>query len=298
VIIVRELDDMIGKGFWNFWDLPAEGMAPGRTGIPAALPLRGSRRKRHGVSAFCTNGDLSCRYWQLKLAFSLRRDKSRLYIWNCAGLPIGRQALRAARLGPACPEGWCGGAPYLFIHPATFATMYLYFKALHIIFIVTWFAGLFYVVRLFIYQTEALDRPEHERAVLFPQLSLMARRLWLGITWPSAVLTLVFGPGLLVLQPSWLELPFMHAKLTLVALLLGYHMYCHRLYGQLQRGVKTWSSDGLRLFNELATLFLVSIVFVIVLKNTLDWLAATLGLVIFALLLMVAIRVYKRIREK
>lgn len=175
---------------------------------------------------------------------------------------------------------------------------YTWIKALHIIFIVTWFAGLFYIVRLFIYQTETLDRSDEERKILYPQLSLMARRLWLGITWPSAIITLILGPTLLILQVAWLKMPFMHVKLTLVILLFGYHLYCHRIFVRLQRGERSGSSGGLRLFNELATLFLVSIVFIIVFKNTVDWLYGTLGLVIFAGLLMVAIRIYKRTRER
>ena len=69
-------------------------------------------------------------------------------------------------------------------------------KALHIIFVVTWFAGLFYIVRLFIYQREAQDKPERERAVLTEQFKLMSKRLWLGITWPSAIITSILGPWL------------------------------------------------------------------------------------------------------
>src|ERR1700756_5236137 len=72
--------------------------------------------------------------------------------------------------------------------------MYLYVKALHIIFIVTWFSGMFYIVRLFIYNTEAHAMAEPDRSILQKQFTLMIRRLWLGITWPSAVLTLIFGP--------------------------------------------------------------------------------------------------------
>src|SRR5450755_1112017 len=72
--------------------------------------------------------------------------------------------------------------------------MYLYIKALHIIFIVTWFSGMFYIVRLFIYNTEANEKPEPEKTILQQQFGIMIRRLWMGITWPSAILTLIFGP--------------------------------------------------------------------------------------------------------
>ncbi len=174
---------------------------------------------------------------------------------------------------------------------------YLYLKALHIIFIVTWFAGLFYIVRLFLYQTEALEKEEPEKTILANQFALMSRRLWYGITWPSAILTLIFGVWLLVAQPSWLQQPFMHVKLTLVFLLYLYHLSCQWLFSRLQRGLTTWTSQQLRVWNEVATLFLVAIVFLIVLKNAINWLWGTLGLVIFAIVLMLAINIYKNLRK-
>jgi len=175
---------------------------------------------------------------------------------------------------------------------------YLTLKALHIIFMVTWFSGLFYVVRLFIYQTEALDKPDKEREILFPHLTLMARRLWLGITWPSAILTLIFGISLLWSQPYLLQMPFMQVKLVLIVLLYTYQIVCHKQYAILQQGNKWMSSGQLRMWNEVATLFLVSIVFLIVLKNAVDWIYGTLGLIIFALLLGIGIRLYKKFRDK
>ena len=174
---------------------------------------------------------------------------------------------------------------------------YLAIKALHIIFIVTWFAGLFYIVRLFIYQTEAYAKSEDEQKILSPQLALMARRLWLGIAWPSAILTLILGVSLLTKQPSWLQLPFMHVKLTFVFFLYAYHLICHRLYRKLQKGRTKWTSQGLRIWNELATLFLVSIVFLIVQKNAINWIYGTLGIFLLAIALMIAIRLYKRVRK-
>jgi putative membrane protein len=130
---------------------------------------------------------------------------------------------------------------------------YLSLKALHIIFIVTWFAGLFYIVRLFIYQTEALAQAEPDRTILQKQLSKMSRLLWFVITWPSAIITLILGIALLVVQPSWLSLPFMHIKLTFVLILYLYHIGCHIVYRQLQQGVSKYSSLQLRVWNEVAT---------------------------------------------
>lgn len=176
--------------------------------------------------------------------------------------------------------------------------MYFPILALHIIFIVTWFAGLFYIVRLFVYQAEAQTKPEPEKSILEAQYKIMAKRLWYGITWPSFVLTLIFGPWLLYLNQGLLYMPFMHIKLTFVAGLITYHLMCHNMFKKLQAGTSTKSSNFFRIWNEVATLFLVAIVFLIVLKSTVNWVYGTLGFVLFGVLLMVAIKIYKSIREK
>ena len=173
-----------------------------------------------------------------------------------------------------------------------------YIKALHIIFIVTWFAGLFYIVRLFIYQTEALEKPEPDRSILHKQLSLMAKRLWTIIGWPSAILTLFFGSWMVISLPAMLELPFMQIKLSFVFLLYVYHFICHKLYKELQNGVVRYNSTQLRIFNEIATLILISVVFIIVLKNELNWIKGTLGFILVTVALMIAIRIYKKIRTQ
>lgn len=172
-----------------------------------------------------------------------------------------------------------------------------YVKALHLIFIVTWFAGLFYIVRLFIYQTEALEKSEQERQILKPQLDLMARKLWYIITWPSAVLTLIFGFWVLTYRWGYLQQEFMQAKLIFVFLLYVYHGYSQVLFQELQKGKARWSSTQLRLWNELSTLLLFAIVFLIVLKNTLSMLWGMLGLVGLSLVLLLAIKLYKKYRS-
>ncbi len=174
----------------------------------------------------------------------------------------------------------------------------LYVKSLHIIFIVTWFAGLFYIVRLFIYQTEALGKQEPERGILSEQFKIMAKRLWFGITWPSAILTLIFGTWLLVLMPGYLQQGFMQVKLAFVLLLYVYHFFCQNIYAQLQNGEAKWTSNRLRVWNEVATVFLVAIIFLIVLKNSVDMLWGLVGLVLFSGILMIAIRIYKSLRQK
>ena len=175
---------------------------------------------------------------------------------------------------------------------------YLSLKALHIIFVVTWFAGLFYIVRLFIYLTEAYGKEDPERSILVAQLSKMTRLLWGVITVPSAIITLIMGAGLLISQPQWLKPPFMHIKLTFVAILYGYLLACHHIYKNLQKGVVKYSSTQLRFWNEVATIILVAVVFLIVKKDQISWVWGTLGIVGFALLLMMAVKIYKRIREK
>jgi len=179
-----------------------------------------------------------------------------------------------------------------------FGMAFEYLKALHIIFVVTWFAGLFYIVRLFIYQTEAMEKSEEERKVLGPQLALMAKRLWLGITWPSAILTLILGVSVLSYRWGYMQLGFMHAKLAFVLLLYVYHFKCHQIYKALQKGKATWTSTQLRFFNEAATVLLFAIVFLIVLKSLASMFWGIVGLLGLSALLMLGIRVYRKTRMR
>jgi putative membrane protein len=174
--------------------------------------------------------------------------------------------------------------------------MYSYIKALHIIFIVTWFSGMFYIVRLFIYSTEATEKTGPEREILLKQFRIMTRRLWLGITWPSAILTLVFGPWIWILMgitPHWLAV-----KLVFVIILYLYHFSLHILYREQQRGIFRFSSQKLRIWNELATLLLFAIVFLASVKQAMSWIFGVAGILSLALVLMLAIRIYKKMRNK
>lgn len=175
-----------------------------------------------------------------------------------------------------------------------------YYKAilsLHIIFIVTWFAGLFYIVRLFVYQTEAIQKPENERAILEPQFKIMAKRLWYGITWPSFIITVILGPTLLYINSGLLYMGYMHIKLAFVVGLIIYHLICHSFFKKLQLGESKKTSTFFRIWNEVATLFLVAIVFLIVMKSQLNWIYGTLGFILFGITIMIAIKIYKRIRK-
>jgi putative membrane protein len=175
---------------------------------------------------------------------------------------------------------------------------FLYLKAIHIIFVVTWFAGLFYMPRLLVHLTEASVKPEPEKSILMRQLTKMASGLWFGITWPSAIVTLIIGVSLLVTQPNFLQHGFMHIKLTLVFFLYLYHFSIHYLFGQLKCGIAKFSSTQLRLWNEVATLFLISIVFIIVLKNALSIAWGIAGLLVVTILIMLGIRIYKKYRNE
>ena len=171
-------------------------------------------------------------------------------------------------------------------------------KALHIIFVVTWFAGLFYIVRLFVYHAEAQKKPENERDVLVPQYKLMAKRLWYGIAWPSMILAITFGTWMLVDYPTFFKFGWMHVKLGFVVGLIAYHHICHSFFKKIQKGTDTKSSTFYRIWNEVATLFLVSIVFIVIMKNEVNWIWGTVGFILFGVALMLAIKIYKRMRDK
>jgi putative membrane protein len=174
--------------------------------------------------------------------------------------------------------------------------MYLYVKAIHIIFVVTWFAGLFYMPRLLIYAAEANEKPEPEKNILLSQFKIMQRRLWYGITWPSAILTLIFGTWMWHLfgsMPSWLL-----TKVIFVAGLYVYHLLTHRVFAQQQKNIFTLSSMQLRIWNEVATIFLIAIVFLVVVKDALVWTKALAGLAVLILVLLSAIKIYKKVRYR
>src|SRR5690606_11055088 len=175
--------------------------------------------------------------------------------------------------------------------------MYLYIKALHLIFVITWFAGLFYMVRLFVYHTEAKEKPEPEQSILIRQFQIMQNRLWVIITWPSAILATVFAIILLVLNPYLLKMGWMHIKLAFVVLLWIYQLKSHQIYKQLQQNITQYSSGFFRIWNEVATLILFSVIFLVMLKNSFDWVFGVVGLFGLAILLMLGIRLYKRIRK-
>ncbi|MGP1991595.1 CopD family protein [Zobellia laminariae] len=176
--------------------------------------------------------------------------------------------------------------------------MYQYIKALHLIFVITWFAGLFYIPRLFIYHIEAAAKSSPEKEILTKQLKLMTKRLWFIITWPSAVLATGFGIWLLILTPVWLQQPWMHVKLAFVVLLIIYHLKSHQIFKQLQRDEIKYSSKFMRIYNEGATIILFAVVFLVILKSAFNWIFGVIGIIVLGILLMLGIKLYKRIRSK
>ena len=174
---------------------------------------------------------------------------------------------------------------------------YNYIKSLHLIFVITWFAGLFYIVRLFVYQIEASLKPSPDKEIIGEQLRIMARRLWYIITWPSMVLATGFAIWLVILRPFYLTDAWMQVKLGFVVLLIIYHVKCHMIFKDLQRDKVKYSSNFMRIFNEGATVILFAVVFLVILKNAVNWIYGTVGIILFAILLMLGFRLYKRIRE-
>jgi len=175
---------------------------------------------------------------------------------------------------------------------------YLYFKAIHIIFVVSWMAGLFYTVRLFIYHTEANELPATERNILQKQYGIMESRLWNIITTPAMVLSVLAGLGMLYINSSLVQEGWMQLKLGFVVALLAYHFICQRMIGQFKQGIFKWSSTQLRLWNEVATILLVAIVFAVILRTALDLAYGLIGLIVLGGSIMVAVKVYKKYRTK
>lgn len=180
---------------------------------------------------------------------------------------------------------------------------YYYLKALHIIFVVTWFAGLFYMPRLLIYNVEANAKSNEAKQILQEQYAVMMKRLWYGITWPSAIITLLFGLSLFFnlelvnilfkKDGLWILL-----KLIFVVGLYWYHFSIHFILKQQLKGNFKYNSTQLRIWNEIATLFLIAIVFLVVVKQGISVVWGFLGLILLMIVFFTAVKIYKRIREK
>ena len=175
---------------------------------------------------------------------------------------------------------------------------YSFFKAFHIIGFVSWFAGLFYLVRMFVYHAEAEDKPASIREDWKKQFTLMQWRVYKIITTPAMVITWLFGTLMLVSVPSLFQQSWIWVKLVLLILLTIYHFYCKQVIKKLESGDTSKSSFYFRLLNEVPTLFLVAIVILAVVKDVLNFLGLFLGVMAFGVILFYAAKMYKNSREK
>ncbi len=146
---------------------------------------------------------------------------------------------------------------------------YLWYKAFHLVGIVSWFAGMFYLPRLFVYHAEAYEQPEPARSILTQQYQIMEKRLYRIIMTPAMLLTLAMAIGLISTEPEILKQPWLHIKLGLVAILLGYHHLCGRIMKKFAIDECKMTGQQFRWFNEFPTVFFVIIVMLAVFKNTL-----------------------------
>lgn len=172
--------------------------------------------------------------------------------------------------------------------------MYLYVKAVHVIAVVSWFAGLFYLPRLLVYHTEAQVQKGEILEALNRHFTVTQRRLFNGIMVPAMWMTVITGSLMLYLTPGWLQQGWLHFKLAFVLLLLFYHFYTRKLVREAREGIFRWTSVQLRLWNELATVILVAIVFLVILKNAFDWIWGVVGVLLFAVLIMMAVKLVNR----
>ena len=174
---------------------------------------------------------------------------------------------------------------------------YLIAKCIHIIFVVSYFAGIFYMVRLFIYHTEALEKEDPERSILHKQFSFMEERLWNIITVPALILMVLSGIYMFyAMQWVYFTQGWMHVKLLFIAFLLWYHYYSWRIMKRLQAGQTTLTSVQLRMLNEVATIILFVVVFAVVLRGyfVAYWYASLLAFVAMGVLIMLVVKLVNK----
>ncbi len=174
---------------------------------------------------------------------------------------------------------------------------YLWFKSFHIVAFVSWFAGLFYLPRLFVYHTEANEQPEAAREILKKQYSIMEKRLMKIIMTPAMVVTLLMAAGMLYYSPELLKQTWLHVKMGLVLIMIGYHFYCQRIIKKLEAGETPLSAQQFRWFNEFPTFFLVVIVLLAIFKNDIPRDATGYVVVAMAIAFAASIQLYARKRR-
>lgn len=181
---------------------------------------------------------------------------------------------------------------------STSIMMYFWFKAFHLIGIVVWFAGLFYLVRLFVYHVEASQQPEPAQTILKTQYEIMEKRLYKIITTPGMVMTVTMAIGLIFTKPEILKLGWLHIKLAFVALLLAYHFFCGWIMKQLEKGECQWTSQQFRALNEAPTILLVIIILLAVFKKNLPLDLTTLLVFTLIITITASIQLYAKKRHR
>ena len=175
---------------------------------------------------------------------------------------------------------------------------YYWFKAFHLIGVVVWFAGLFYLVRLFVYHAEANQEPEPAQSILKNQYEIMEKRLYSIITTPGMIVTVVCAIGLISTEPEIIKQPWLHIKLAIVLLLIGYHHYCKRIMKQLAKNECQWTAQQFRAFNEAPTIMLVLIVLLAVFKNNLPLDITTWVIAGLVVAMVASIQLYAKKRRQ
>jgi protoporphyrinogen IX oxidase len=174
---------------------------------------------------------------------------------------------------------------------------YLWFKSFHIVAFVAWFAGLFYLPRLFVYHVEANEQPETVREILKQQYGLMERRLYSIIMTPAMGVTIAMAIGMVSLTPDLLHQTWLQVKLVLVAILVAYHFYCKRIIRQLAAGETPFTAQQFRWLNEFPTFLLVVVVLLAIFKNDIPRDATGYVVVAMAVAFAASIQLYARKRR-
>ncbi len=174
---------------------------------------------------------------------------------------------------------------------------YLWFKAFHIVGVVAWFAGMFYLPRLFVYHAEANEQPEAVRSILQQQYQIMEKRLYRIIMTPAMILTLAMAVGMVISAPDLLKETWLHIKLGLVLILTGYHGICALLMKEMAAGKFRFSGQQFRWFNEFPTVLFVVVVLLAVFKNNFPTSAAAWAVVGMVVAMAAIIQLYARRRR-
>jgi protoporphyrinogen IX oxidase len=175
---------------------------------------------------------------------------------------------------------------------------YFWFKSFHLVGLVAWFAGLFYLPRLFVYHAEAYEQPEPAQGILKSQYQIMEKRLYRIIMTPALLLTILMAIGLVYTEPEVMKETWLQVKLVFVIILLGYHYLCGRLMKKLAVDECKWTGQQFRWFNEVPTIFFVLIVMLAIFKDNLPTDGVTFLISAMVIAFAIAIQLYAKKRRQ